>query len=61
VPARFGQRQPAAHFASGEPRQPVALLRFGAELLDGKRQHQVGVENAGERHPHRRDAHHDLA
>jgi hypothetical protein len=56
----LGQRQAAAHLARGEPGQPVALLRFGAELLDGERQHQVGVEDAGERHPHRRHAHDDL-
>ena len=56
----LGQRQAAAHLARGEPGQPVALLRLGAELLDGERQHQVGVEDAGDRHPHRGHAHHDL-
>ena len=56
----LGQRQPAADLTRGELGQPLALLRLGAELLDRERQHQVRVEDAGDRHPHRGDLHHDL-
>ena len=56
----LGQREPAANFAAGEGGEPAPLLRLGAEFFDGKRQHQVGVEDAGDRHPDRGDAHDDL-
>ena len=56
----LGQRKPAADLAARKRRQPVPLLRRGAELLDRERQHQVRVEDAGDRHPHRGDAHDDL-
>ena len=56
----LGQRKSAADLAAGELRQPLRLLRRRAELLDRQRQHQVRVEDAGDRHPHARDPHHDL-
>ena len=56
----LGQRQAAADLAAGELGQPLRLLRRRAELLDRQRQHQVRVEDAGDRHPHARDLHDDL-
>ncbi len=55
VSARPPRISPEANLGS-----QCCLLARRAELLDGQRQHQVGVEDAGDRHPHRRDAHHDL-
>ena len=50
---RLGQRQAAAHFAGRELRQPVSASAAGrAELLDRERQHQMRIEDAGDRHPH---------
>src|SRR3546814_17668637 len=46
---RLGQRQAAADLAAGQPRQPRLPLILGAELLDRQRQHQVRVEDAGDR------------
>ena len=34
-------------------------MLWRAVFLDGKRQHQVRIEDAGNRHPHARDPHHD--
>ena len=41
------------------PRQVAPLLLLGADPLDARRHDQVRVEDAGERHPHFRDALHD--
>ena len=56
----LGQRQAAAQLAGGEARQELALLRLGAVALHDRRHDQVRVENAGQRHPHARDALDDL-
>ncbi len=56
----LGEREPAADLAARKARQPALLLLLGAEFLDRERQHQVRVEDAGDRHPDRRDAHDDL-
>ena len=56
----LGQCKPAANVSARKGRQPAPLLRLGAEFLDRECQHQVGVEDAGDRHPDRGDAHDDL-
>ena len=57
---RLGQGETAANLAGGKLRQPARLLLRRAEFLDRKRQHQMRIDDAGDRHPDRRDAHDDL-
>ncbi len=52
----LGERQAAAQLARREPRQEFLLLRLGAEALHRRRHDQMRIEDAGERHPHPRDA-----
>ena len=52
----LGQGQAAAQFARGEARQERALLRLGAETPDRSCHDEVRVEDAGQGHPHPRDA-----
>ena len=57
---RLGEREPAAQLSRRELREEVVALRVGAERADEVRHHQVRVQDAGERHPHRGDLRDDL-
>jgi hypothetical protein len=50
----------AAQFAGGEAGQELLLLFLGAIALHRHRHDQVRVDDAGDRHPHRRHALDDL-
>ena len=54
------QRQAATQLASREAWQELLFLRRRAEALDRGGHDQMRVENARQRHPHRRDGLHDL-
>ncbi len=53
--ARLRHRERAAYLAGGHPRQEVVLLRLGSVLCDHVRDDEVGVDDAGNRHPAARD------
>ncbi len=57
---RLCEGEPSADFTAGEPGQPLLSLARGPEPFDGERQHEVGIEDPGDRHPHRGDVHHQL-
>ena len=52
---RLGQGDAAAQLAGREFRQEARLLLLGAEALDRRRHDQVRIDNAGDRHPPRRN------
>ena len=52
---RFGQGDGAPELAAGEAGKVALLLPVGAEAFDHRRHDQMGVEDAGDGHPRRRD------
>src|SRR5215475_4778135 len=47
----FGERQPAASFSAGQPREVFTLLLFGPEAVDDVAGHRMGADRPDHAHP----------